>query len=219
MDYKDILNCKYFFDTYNMIEELKKDFPVNHGFLHINNVLNNGKYLADIFSLTKNEKELLLIACVLHDIGYLKGRDDHAKNGAILAKEFLKDKLNSNNIEIIANAISCHGGKNDIDYKNKISLCLILSDKFDFDKTRYRDDEKYNSIQLFKTIEKVKLEKQNGELYLNIYTTDMSKFQNLEENYFFIKLLEVLNKVKKIHNLEIKMNFVKIKEINNIQEK
>ena len=41
-----------------------------------------------------NQKELLLIACTLHDIGYLEGRDDHALSGGILAEKYLK-KLNA----------------------------------------------------------------------------------------------------------------------------
>ena len=39
MNYLDIVNSDYFKETYSKIEEMKKDFPVNHGFIHVNNVI------------------------------------------------------------------------------------------------------------------------------------------------------------------------------------
>ena len=60
MDYKEILKSDYFKETYAKIEELKKDFYVNHGFIHINGVINNAKYLADLFCLNPKQKESIL---------------------------------------------------------------------------------------------------------------------------------------------------------------
>ena len=77
MDYVDILKSDYYKETYSKIEELKKDFYVNHGFIHIDGVIKNADYLADLFCLTRKQKELLLIASALHDVGYLMGREDH----------------------------------------------------------------------------------------------------------------------------------------------
>ena len=48
MNYIDILNSDFFKQTYLQIEELKKDYPVNHGFIHIHNVINNSKKLVCI---------------------------------------------------------------------------------------------------------------------------------------------------------------------------
>ena len=39
MNYIDIQNTDFFQNSYSKIEELKKDFPVNHGFIHIKNVI------------------------------------------------------------------------------------------------------------------------------------------------------------------------------------
>ena len=44
MDYKDVLKSDYFNETYAKIEELKKDFYVNHGFVHVDGVINNAKF-------------------------------------------------------------------------------------------------------------------------------------------------------------------------------
>ena len=43
MTYKDILSGEFFFDIYSEIEYLKRDYPVNHGFVHIWHVIQNAK--------------------------------------------------------------------------------------------------------------------------------------------------------------------------------
>lgn len=213
MDYKEILQSNYYKDAYSKIEELKKDFYVNHGFIHINNVINNAKYLADLFCLRDKQKELLLIASALHDVGYLKGREDHAKSGSVLVYEYLKDKMPKEDVDVICNAIASHGGKNEKDYINPISMCLILADKFDFTKDRYKDDGKEHVyLPLFLSIEKIILTKENtNNFILKIYTTNKQLFDNLEDNYYFEKLFEVLKKLKNACNYDIEIDFVDFK--------
>lgn len=216
MNYQDILNSDYFKETYEKIEDLKKDFYVNHGFIHIDGVIENAKYLADLFGLRFKQRELLLIASALHDIGYLMGREGHAKNGSLLAREYLLGKMPQEDIDLVCHAISCHGGKNEEDYHCPISMCLILADKLDFTKGRYRDDgEDHVHLPLFLSIEKILLTKETENNFkLKIYTTNTSLFENLEDNYFFAKLFEVLNKLKKVCNYEVQVEFVEyIKEL------
>ena len=207
MNYKDILKDLYFIDAYSMIEEMKKDFPVNHGFIHINNVINNCLYLSDLFNLSIHQKELLLIAATLHDIGYLEGREDHALNGSLLAKEYLKNKLNDDDISIISNAIKNHGGKNLSDYEEKVSLCLLLADKLDFSKTRYRKDNK-KDVSLFLSIENITLFETNINYQLNIVTTNKELFNNFEEIHYFIKLNKVFDFLEKVTNKKTKINII-----------
>lgn len=213
MNYQDILKSSYFKKTYSEIEELKKDYYVNHGFIHINNVIENAKYLADIFSLTPKQKELLLIASVLHDIGYLNGREEHAKKGGMLAKDYLKNKLLEEDINLICSAIANHGGKKESDYLCPVSMCLILADKLDFTKLRYKDDGKeHSSLPLFQSVEKVLLIKEdNSNFKLKIYSTNTQLFINLDENYFFKKLFEVFRKIKKVCGYNIEIDFIKYK--------
>lgn len=215
MNYTDILNSEYFKETYTKIEELKKDYYVNHGFLHINGVIENAKYLAEVFSLDLRQKELLLVASVLHDIGYLMGREEHAKNGGILAYEYLKGKMSDADVKLVCDAISSHGGKCDEDYLSPVSRCLILADKFDFSKVRYKDDGKeHSSLPLFKSIEKVHLRKENLNNYkLDIYSTNKNLFDGIEDNYFFKKLFEVFARFKKVCNYNIELNILDYKSL------
>lgn len=216
MNYEDILKSDYFNETYKKIEELKKDFYVNHGFIHINGVIKNAKYLADIFCLNQKQKDLLLIASALHDVGYMLGRENHASNGGKLVYEFLKDKMVEEDVNLICRAIACHGGKKEDDFLCPISLCLILADKLDFTKERYKDDGKeHENLPLFKSIEKVILTKEkNNNFRLKIYTTNKELFKNLNNNYYFEKLFEVFRKLKNVYSYEIKVDFIEFKSVN-----
>ena len=141
LTYKEILNSEYFKQTYSLIEEMKKDYPANHGFIHVNHVIDNAKKCVKVFGLNKEEEKLLLIACALHDIGYTAGRENHAFNGSILAREVLEDSdLTKEEVDIICTAIANHGGDKIEEFNNNVSLCLILSDKLDFIESRYRKD-------------------------------------------------------------------------------
>ncbi len=215
MNYKDVLESEYFKETYLKIEELKKDFYVNHGFIHIDGVIKNAKYLADLFGLTSKDKDLLLIASALHDIGYLMGRDDHAKNGGKLVKDYLNGKMEEKDIEVISRAVACHGGKSEEDFKCPVSMCLILADKLDFTKVRYKDDGKeHSSLHLFLSIEKILFEKVDGNNYrLNIYTTNKFLFNDLEDNYFFAKLIEMFKRLENACGYKTTLNIIEANDI------
>lgn len=208
MNYIDIINSNYFKQTYSKIEELKKDFPVNHGFIHINNVINNCKRLAKVFSLDNKQEELLLVAASLHDIGYLNGRDDHAYNGGLLVKDVLKSlNFNNEDIEIISKAIKNHGGKNEEDYNDVISMCLIIADKLDFINTRY-DKNKLSEdyLKTFPNIIDTFIDYLNNEIILNIVinknfskeTFTSSSYHNKLNN--FLTLLS--NRLKCTYKIE-----------------
>ena len=158
------MQTDFYRKTYSEVEELKKDFPVNHGFLHVNHVLANAKKLAKIFGLNKNERRQLYIASVLHDIGYIKGREEHAKSGGEMAKEFLeKNGFSQSDVSVICDAISRHGGKDISDYQSPISLCLVLADKLDFVGSRYNPNIAEHPV---------------NPIYLAIKSLDLAIFPN-----------------------------------------
>lgn len=195
MNYIDVIDSEYFKKTYSEIEKLKKDFPVNHGFIHINNVIENAKKLAITFKLTDREKDLLLIAAALHDIGYINGRDDHACNGGILVKEILKEwNFNDDDIKIVSKAISSHGGKNESDYVDLVSMCLIIADKLDFintryDKTRLKDDY----LKIFPHIISTYLDYDKNEIILNIMVNKEFSIELFNDSSYYNKLNGFLN--------------------------
>lgn len=194
MNYIDILNSDFFKQTYLQIEELKKDYPVNHGFIHIHNVIKSAKRLAITFKLNNKETELLLISAALHDIGYLNGKDEHAYNGSNLVKPLLKNwGFLDTEISIITNAIKNHGGKNQEDYQDIISMCLIIADKLDFINTRYdlnkiKEEHKY----IFPYISDTYLDYIENTITLNITITNGFSLNEFENSNYYNKLNKFL---------------------------
>ena len=209
MNYLDIVNSDYFKETYSKIEEMKKDFPVNHGFIHVNNVIEDAKRLAITFNLNDKQTDLLLISASLHDIGYLNGRDDHAKNGGILVKGILKEwDFNDEDILVISNAISNHGGKEKEEYLDIISLCLICADKLDFINTRYDITKlKEEYLLTFPYITSTYIEYENNEIILNIDVTKHFNIEIFKVSSYYNKLERFLTLLKDRLNASYQIKF------------
>jgi len=210
MNYIDILNSKYFKETYTKIEKIKKDFPVNHGFIHINNVIRNAKRLVSVFNLNNKEEELLLIASALHDIGYLEGRDDHALSGSILAKQYLEDNgFNSEDIEAICDAIKNHGGKKEEDLIEPVSMCLVIADKLDFISSRYDKERlKESYVNIFPNISDTYLEYESSLLKLNISINDKFDVEAFEKEQYYSKLTSFLTLLSNRLNSKYEIKYI-----------
>lgn len=210
MTYLEILSSDFFWDTYSQIEYMKNDFPVNHGFVHVYSVIKWCKKLSEIFQLSEKEKELLLISATLHDIGYTHGRDDHATYGAIDAREYLDGKLAKEDIDRVCSAIANHSGKKIEDYIDNVSMCLILSDKFNFEKTRYRLDPNYPSTKKMSTIENIELIKNDEDYDLVITTTTHDLKDTMSENYYLNKLQKKLDILYDAKNIKINIKIIEV---------
>ncbi len=146
MNYLDILQDKEIIAILNQIDELKQDQPRYFGLQHTLNTVEYANQLAHCFNLDKHERELLLVASVLHNIGHLNGKNLHAQTGAEMAKTYLKKhNFDVKDINIIGNAIRSHVGKKNDDFYNSVSACLILADKMDFGATNIKPDFMYLS--------------------------------------------------------------------------
>lgn len=139
MTYLDILNDKEILTIYDRIDVSKQYEPRYYGLTHISNTVEYAKKLAKCFDLTERETDQLMIACVLHNLGHLNGKNLHAQTGSEMAKTYLKkNKFATEDIVTISNAIANHIGKATADYYNNVSACLILADKMDITATRYK---------------------------------------------------------------------------------
>ncbi len=195
MTLEQILDSDFFTDTYTKIEILKKDFPVNHSFVHIRHVIENGKHIAQVFGLDQKQTNQLLVACALHDIGYLAGRHDHAKNGGILAQQILPDwGFSDQDTQTISTAISNHGGDTIDCYADTVSRCLVLADKLDFVKTRYKliPGYDYGTMSYFH-INKTYISFAENKLTLHIVYDGWDFFDEFLHSSFYAKLTNCIS--------------------------
>ena len=209
MNYKAIQKTDFYKDTYLKIAELKKDFAVNHSFLHINHVINNAKKLAKTFSLNKQQRRLLYIACALHDVGYLEGREEHAQNGSKIAQEFLlKNKFNEKDTKIICDAIANHGGKSQDALIDPVSMCLAIADKLDFTRTRYkRSLLKKEKADIFCSIVSNDLSICENTIVMTINVLNKFSIEGYENEYFGIKLKNFLNLLSNYLHCKLKIQY------------
>ena len=74
-----------------LTEELPKNF-LYHNFTHTKRVFKSTKELIENSSLSEEDSEILLVAALLHDVGYVRSCEDHEARGVEIAKEFLDSK-------------------------------------------------------------------------------------------------------------------------------
>ncbi|MCB0374229.1 MAG: HD domain-containing protein, partial [Muricauda sp.] len=73
-----------------LTEELDPRF-LYHNLRHTERVVKSTKELLNFYSLSEQENEQLLLAAWLHDIGYVKGTENHEDSSAEMASQFLKE--------------------------------------------------------------------------------------------------------------------------------
>lgn len=218
MTYKEILNSEYFKQTYSLIEELKKDYPANHGFIHVNHVIDNAKKCVKEFGLSQEEEKLLLIACALHDIGYTLGRENHAYNGSVLAREVLKGSdLTEEEVDIVCCAIANHGGDKIEEFTDKVSLCLILADKLDFIESRYRKDIEAERNKAFFNVLSTEPKFDGETLRIVVKIKGKDTAEKLMERSFYRKIYKCYNLAGEFlgANTEIVFENIDLEDLNN----
>ena len=210
--YEQLLKEAYVINLYNGIENNSR-IPISHGFIHIHNVLNYCKKLADIFNLNDNEKEELFTAALLHDVAQAFLQPNHAYNGAFIVKEmlihnetidplYIQSKID---IDRVCNIIKNHGGKKAEEYDDILSCLLILADKLDITKDRLKPRYKeFEFLYFMENIEKVDIVLEDSVLKIIIFTNNIS-FEELNKKGGLDKLIKILDCFDKRFNLKHKI--------------
>ena len=83
-------------ETYNFVEKLlTEELPSNflyHNLTHTQRVFKSTKEIIANNSISEEDVKILLLATLLHDVGYVKGCDKHEEKGAAIGAEFLRSK-------------------------------------------------------------------------------------------------------------------------------
>ena len=112
-----------------------------HGFAHAGTVARTSGYILETLGFPEHDVELVKIAALLHDIGNLLNRIDHAQSGALMAFKILSDMDGdpADIVEVVA-AIGNHDEQTAVPI-NHITAALIIGDKTDVRRSRVRNED------------------------------------------------------------------------------
>lgn len=114
----------------------------DHSKAHAAKVAETAGMILKELNYSKEEIELVKIAGYMHDIGNCVNRNDHAHNGALMARQLLKDLgMEPKNIATVISAIGQHDEKTGTAI-DVISAALILADKTDVRRNRVQNKVK-----------------------------------------------------------------------------
>ncbi|MBE6851157.1 MAG: HD domain-containing protein [Ruminococcus sp.] len=122
-------------------DELKVLGFTEHSFAHVERVAHTAGTLLEELGFDERTVELAKIAGMMHDIGNVINRIDHAQSGAVMAFRLL-DNMNmpASEISQIISAIGNHDESTGQPL-NPISAALIIADKTDVRRSRVRNND------------------------------------------------------------------------------
>jgi HD superfamily phosphohydrolase YqeK len=186
MNYEDLLNDPKVIEQYNRIDSINSE-PFSHGLKHIRNVCEIINRLCNVLEIDSEERDALLIAGVLHDIGQAEEKDNHGVKSKNFTIDNYKEKLEKNKYyNDILRAIEVH----DCIAKEDDSLFVQLlrfADKMDFSKDRLENNyrEKYDYV-FTERIDDVQYILNADCFGIDIITSDIDDFEDkfLSLNFF-----------------------------------
>ncbi len=183
-NYDLLNNDKELNDIIDSIDKVNEDTLLAcHGRYHTTFVINTIESLLTKLNYSKDIIELGKIAALLHDIGTIKGKKNHAIRSSEMCKQFLdKTTLSKEDKDIIIHAIKDHSNGNDIN--NAIDAALVLSDKIDISKNRVLDlgkTDRWHSNWL--NIEDVILTIEDKKIIVNYIVNDNFSKEILLEDW------------------------------------
>ena len=115
-----------------------------HSFGHVTKVAECAKYILKTLGHCEHEVELVQIAALLHDIGNMINRKDHAQSGAVLAFQILTELgFAPADVALVVSAIGNHDETEGMPV-NAVAAALILADKSDVRRSRVRSQADFD---------------------------------------------------------------------------
>lgn len=202
--YKKVLNDKKIINLYRNISNSEEFFGIycKHSLSHAKNVANTVERVLEGLDCDKKLIEDAKIASILHDIGCIKGKDNHAERSYDMAKIYLKEKpIKLSNEKKVLEAIRNH--RDGFDTNNIITLAVIFADKIDLSKNRLSkigyDIEGARQIRFIK---RVKVDISNGRLTVRFITKKQFDRIDFEKFYFIPKVFKAIGSFAYKFNLK-----------------
>ena len=201
--FDEIKDDKYVKGIFKKISEIEvKDvYWVDHGLCHANNVVHIVENILTHLKYNNNFIEQSKIAALLHDIGNIYGRDNHAYNSFTLAKEyFIRNNIDTGDNHLVLEAIRYHS--NGIS-GNNIASILVLADKLDIKKDRLRTEGlKIEGLKEIRFIDDIIIDVLNNTFRVNFLFNEKVNRKSLETFYFTTKVFNAINNFAKELHLE-----------------
>lgn len=178
-------------EIYNAINKRENDNVdawCHHDFNHVNNVKDLVVEIMTKFKFEEDFIEEAKIAAILHDVGAVQGKQNHAERSYEFAKDyFVRNEINLPHSDLVLEAIKNHSYGFDSD--NIIQTSLILADKLDIKYTRpTRSGLEVEGNRQFKNINDIIIDIKQDTLEVFFITNEELNKTELEDYYFMDKV-------------------------------
>ncbi|MBE15033.1 MAG: Pycsar system effector family protein [Dokdonia sp.] len=125
-----------------LLEEKLPKTCIYHNYVHAKRVYKSTKEIAEHSNLNDSDMNVILIAALLHDIGYVYGSEDHEANSVKIARPFLEgENLSQGDIAKIEQAIMAT--KMEAEPKTLLDKILRDADASHFAKEYFEEASEY----------------------------------------------------------------------------
>lgn len=205
--FNEIIHDKKILNVYEKIlnDEEENDWWAHHGLQHVYEVTILVEEILTMLNYEKDFIEEAKIAAILHDIGCIEGKKNHAFKSYELVKKYIKDnKIKLVNEHDVLEAIKIHS--NGFQTNNMIASVLILCDKLDIKYNRLtKKGESIKGIRQWKNIKDIIVKIKYNILEIKfISSTNLNK-KELEEFYFTDKLVKAIKCFEKNAKVHVKV--------------
>lgn len=181
-------------DIYSEIEkrEAKNGGWAFHNYEHVKNVSQTAeKILADLH-FDEDTIYACKIACLLHDVGALQGKEGHSQRSFEYAKKLFEEKNWIFEMEdVVLDAIQNHSSGFESD--NIVLLSILLADKLDIQKTRISEEgKKIRGNRQYQHIEDIIADIQDGTLTIHFITDGKMEMEEVNDYYFTAKVFKAI---------------------------
>ena len=202
--YEKLINNSEIINIYNQIEEYENETGgwAFHNYAHIKNVTDIATNLLKKLNYDDNTIYKSKIACLLHDVGALQGKEGHDIRSYEFAKKFFEDNnWNFLDKDKILEAIKNHSSGFDTD--NILTLTIILADKLDIKSSRISEAGKQViGNRQYGHIKDILIDIKNNTLIVNFITDNKLDINEFNEYYFTKKVFKAIESFSNKLNLQ-----------------
>lgn len=201
----NILNSNHnILNIYREIEkrEIKNGGWAFHNYEHVKNVSKIAEKILIDLNFDEDTIYKCKIACLLHDVGVLQGKEGHSQRSFEYARKLFEDKKwIFEDCDVVLEAIKNHSSgfeTNDI-----IALSIILADKLDIKKTRISEEgKKIKGNRQYQHIEDIIINIQDDVITINFITDSKMMMKEVNDYYFTSKVFKAIEAFSNKLNLK-----------------